>query len=108
MGNLVHGLRDDQGRTNRRHSLKLGALALLGAICLLGYSAVMSTAVANNPIVLGCGEVKQYAQEFLAGTLSEELTEAVEGHLAHCPGCDRHIKTINDRVQNGKVEVASR
>lgn len=108
VGNLVQELRTGKAQQDRRRSFLLATAAAMVLVCATGYFAVTNAPVANNRIVLACGQVKQCAAGFLEGTLSEEMMVAVRSHLEKCPGCDQHIKKLEQRARDGEVTVAAR
>lgn len=49
-----------------------------------------------------CSEVRGYLSAYVRGHLSQDLAEAIEGHLASCADCSRR-KTVEELLQTDVV-----
>ena len=84
-------------RSQRRRVAWVG-LALLALLPVVGvisqrFDRPLPSSPPQQQVRLACREVLALRRDYLSGSVSSELREAIERHLEKCPHCARQYRT---------------
>lgn len=98
---VVSNLLSRQRSLTRRRWLQRGAWVGLAFVALIPVAVVVSERLSQQDptllprqqdVRLACQEVLALRSDYLAGNISNELRQAIDRHLEHCPYCARRYR----------------
>lgn len=91
----ISGMVTSLRKARRRRSVlrAAGVASVLIAVCATGWHASAQPAEYDYGGIV-CSEVRQLASQYLSGHLAEDITRAIDKHLAQCPNCGPKMETM--------------
>lgn len=86
LANLSQSGEEQTAQLTRR-----GAVAAVVAIAAGGGLLLIRD---DGPAGISCAEVKQLAQDYVAGTLESQKSQQIDAHRAKCPPCHAKLQQL--------------